>query len=51
MNLPDESVGPVTFSATLSADGSSDMSVVETTEVIQSFESFVAGLSQIRASG
>ena len=46
VNLPDEPVGEVAFSATLSADGSPDLSVVETTQVMQSFESWASGFSQ-----
>ena len=46
VNLPDQPLGPVTFSATLSADGSSDMSVVETTQVVQSFLSYAINLAE-----
>lgn len=46
VDLPDEPEGDVTFSATLSADGSSDLSLMETTQVAQSFESWASELTQ-----
>ena len=46
VNLPDEPDEVVTFSATLSADGSEDLSVTETTQVAQSFESYAIDFLQ-----
>jgi hypothetical protein len=44
LNLPDQPTGAVTFSASLTVDGGSELVVSERTEVAQSYQSWALGL-------
>lgn len=45
LNLPDEPAAPVTFSATLQVDGGEAQTITETTNIVQSYQSWALGLT------
>ncbi|MDQ8191165.1 hypothetical protein QEH58_12725 [Roseibacillus persicicus] len=47
LNLPDEPEGAVSLSVNLQADGSETLATSESTEVMQSYQSWAAGLSSV----
>lgn len=51
LDLPEDPVGPVMVSATMSADGSDDLAATESRDVLRSFQDWAAGLEDPSPEG